>query len=106
MREHSANTFPRENLVEITVKTETKKKELRIKMGKKEVISRLFDYVFSYRENTEVKNKKVFELRTIFPITKFKHGDLRTLEELGFGRRKTLGLYYVPNLQAKDENTV
>eukprot|EP00347_Sterkiella_histriomuscorum_P011900 403370666 len=96
MKEHSANTFPRENLVEITVKSESKKRQLHIKMGKKEVISRLFDYAFSYRENQEVKNRNDFELRTIFPVVKFKHGDLRTFEELGFLKKKTFGFYFVP----------
>lgn len=95
MKEHTVNTFPRENLVEVTVKTETKKKQLHIKMGKKEVVARLFDYVYGNRENQDVKNKDKFELRTIFPIVKLKHNDMRTLEELGFGKKKSLGFYLI-----------
>ncbi|CDW87017.1 ubx domain-containing protein 11 [Stylonychia lemnae] len=96
MKEHAVNTFPRENLVEITVKTENKKRQLLIKMGKKETIARLFDYVYVHRETMDVKNRDRFELRTIFPLIKLKHNDNRTLEELGFVQRKSLGFYLLP----------
>ena len=65
-------------------------------MGKKETIARLFDYVFFHRECMDVKSKDRFELRTIFPLIKMRHNDTRTLEDLGFLQRKSLGFYLLP----------
>ena len=82
MREYK-DAFPRENLVELTVKTEYKAELLLIKMGKKELAWKLFDYVFPHRERKDVEEREQFELKTVFPIKVIREGDQRTLEELG-----------------------
>ena len=52
------------------------------KMGRKEPVSKIFDYCFPHREQTD-KTLKQIELRTVYPIVKFRCGDARTLEEVG-----------------------
>ena len=78
--------------MEIEVKTETGKKLLRLKVGKKESISRIFSFVFPHRENIHILKEEHFVLRTVYPIVDFHHNDQRTLKELNFKKKKTFNL--------------
>lgn len=64
-------------------------------MGIKETGQRLLDYVFPYRENMDITSIDNFELRTVYPIITIRNGDKRTLDELKFGNKKSLGLYVI-----------
>ena len=77
------------------VRTETTKKVLIIKMSKKDPLSKVFSYVFPFRENVEVEDKERFELQTIYPLIRFSCNENRTLEDLCFPHKKALGFHYV-----------
>ena len=49
-----------------------------------------------------MNGKSHFELRTIYPIIKFKSEDLRSLEELGFVKKKTFGFYLIENREESE----
>lgn len=78
------------------VKTETRKRILKITVGKKESISRIFQkWVFPHRERLDITDMALFELRTVHPIEKITHNDIRLIEEFGNSNKKALGLYII-----------
>ena len=62
------HAVPKENIVDIQVRTETGMKIVKLVVGRKDAIARIIDYVFDHRERKDITCKNRFQVNTVFRI--------------------------------------